>query len=88
MTNLNNANKSKIKTSFSLSHTLNIFFKRKLIVNNDDDKSSIITDDLIKLRNQFQHYLGKANDSITKEVIFKKLKEIISNNHSNDKEYI
>ena len=84
MTNLNNPNKSKIKTSSSLSRTLNNFFKRKILVNDDDDKSSIINDDPIKLRNQFQHYLGKANDSITKEVSFKKLKEIISNNHSND----
>ena len=84
MSNLNYPNKSKIKTSSSLSRTLNNFFKKKLLVNDDDDKSSIINDDPIKLRNQFQHYLGKANDNITKEVSFKKLKEIITNNHTND----
>ena len=83
MSNLN-PNK-KIKTSSSFSRTLNNFFlKNKILVNDDDDKSSIINDDPIKLRNQFQHYLGKANDKTTKEVSFKKLKEIITNNHSNE----
>ena len=80
-----NPSKNKIKTSSSFSRTLNNFFlKNKLLVNDDDDKSSIINDDPIKLRNQFQHYLGKANEKMTKEVSFKKLKEIITNNHSNE----
>ena len=84
MSNLN-SNRNKIKTTNSFSRTLNNFFsKNKIFFNDDDDKSSIINDDPIKLRNQFQHYLGKANDKNTKEVSFKKLKEIITNNHSND----
>ena len=85
MSNLNTSNKNKIKTASSFSRTLNNYFlKNKLLVNDDDDKSSIINDDPIKLRNQFQHYLGKVNDKTTKEVSYKKLKEIITNNHSND----
>ena len=85
MSNLNTSNKNKIKTTSSFSRTLNNFFlKNKLLVNDDDDKSSITNDDPIKLRNQFQHYLGKVNDKTTKEVSYKKLKEIISNNHSNE----
>ena len=83
MSNLNNQNKNRIKTSSSFSRTLNNFFsKNKILFNDEDDKSSNINDDPIKLRNQFQHYLGKANDKTTKEVSFKKLKEIITNNHS------
>ena len=85
MSNLNTSNKNKIKTTSSFSRTLNNYFlKNKLLVNDDDDKSSIINDDPIKLRNQFQHYLGKVNDKTTKEVSYKKLKEIITNNHSNE----
>ena len=84
MSNLN-SNRNKIKTSSSFTRTLNNFFvKNKILFNDDDDKSSIINDDPIKLRNQFQHYLGKANDKTTKEVSFKKLKEIITNNNSNE----
>ena len=85
MSNLNTSNKNKIMTTSSFSHTLNNYFlKNKLLVNDDDDKSSIINDDPIKLRNKFQHYLGKVNDKTTKEVSYKKLKEIITNNHSNE----
>ncbi len=80
-----NTNKNKIRPTSAFSRTLNNFFKRnKLLINDDDDKSSIINDDPIKLRNQFQYNLGKANDKTTKEVAFKKLKEIITNNHSTD----
>ena len=82
--NLNN-NKNKIRPTSSFSRTLNNFFQRnKLLINDDDDKSSIINDDPIKLRNQFQHNLGKANENSTKEVAFQKLKEIITNNHSTE----
>ena len=81
---INNPNKNKIRSSSSFSRTLNNFFtKNKILFNDDDDNTSIINDDPIKLRNQFQHYLGKANDKITKEVSFKKCKEIITKNHSN-----
>ena len=80
-----NSNKNRIKPTSSFSRTLNNFFqKNKLLINDDDDKSSIINDDPIKLRNQFQHYLGKANEKTTKEVSFQKLKEIITNNHSTE----
>ena len=80
-----NTNKNKIRPTSAFSRTLNNFFQRnKLLINDDDDKSSIINDDPIKLRNQFQYNLGKANDKTTKEVAFKKLKEIITNNHSTD----
>ena len=80
-----NTNKKKIRPTSAFSRTLNNFFQRnKLLINDDDDKSSIINDDPIKLRNQFQYNLGKANDKTTKEVAFKKLKEIITNNHSTD----
>ena len=80
-----NSNKNRIRPTSSFSRTLNNFFQRnKLLINDDDDKSSIINDDPIKLRNQFQHYLGKANEKTTKEVSFQKLKEIITNNHSTE----
>ena len=80
-----NSNKNRIRPTSSFSRTLNNFFqKNKLLINDDDDKSSIINDDPIKLRNQFQHYLGKANEKTTKEVSFQKLKEIITNNHSTE----
>ena len=78
-----NSNKNRIRPTSSFSRTLNNFFqKNKLLINDDDDKSSIINDDPIKLRNRFQHYLGKANEKTTKEVSFQKLKEIITNNHT------
>ena len=80
-----NSNKNRIRPTSSFSRTLNNFFQRnKLLINDDDDKSSFINDDPIKLRNQFQHYLGKANEKTTKEVSFQKLKEIITNNHSTE----
>ena len=73
---INNPNKNKIRSSSSFSRTLNNFFtKNKILFNDDDDNTSIINDDPIKLRNQFQHYLGKANDKITKEVSFKNVKK-------------
>ena len=78
-----NSNKNRIRPTSSFSRTLNNFFqKTKLLINDEDEKSSIIKDDPIKLRNQFQHYLGKANEKTTKEVSFQKLKDIINNNHS------
>ena len=80
-----NSYKNRIRPTSSFSRTLNNFFQRnKLLINDDDDKSSFINDDPIKLRNQFQHYLGKANEKTTKEVSFQKLKEIITNNHSTE----
>ena len=80
-----NSNKNRIRPTSSFTRTLNNFFQRnKLLINDDDDKSSFINDDPIKLRNQFQHYLGKANEKTTKEVSFQKLKEIITNNHSTE----
>ena len=80
-----NSNKNRIRPTSSFSRTLNNFFQRnKLLINDDDDKSSFINDDPIKLRNKFQHYLGKANEKTTKEVSFQKLKEIITNNHSTE----
>ena len=80
-----NTNKNRIRPTSSFTRTLNNFFQRnKLLINDDDDKSSFINDDPIKLRNQFQHYLGKANEKTTKEVSFQKLKEIITNNHSTE----
>ena len=80
-----NSNKNRIRPTSSFSRTLNNFFQRnKLLINDDDDKSSFINDDPIKLGNQFQHYLGKANEKTTKEVSFQKLKEIITNNHSTE----
>ena len=89
LNNISNSNinpsKSKIKSTSSFSRTLNNFFqKNKLLINDDDDNTSIINDDPIKLRNQFQHYLGKANEKTTKEISFQKLKEIINNNHTTD----
>ena len=63
-----NSNKNRIRPTSSFTRTLNNFFQRnKLLINDDDDKSSFINDDPIKLRNQFQHYLGKANEKTTKE---------------------
>ena len=84
ISNINDSNRHKIRTTSSFSKSLNNYFlKNKILFNDDDDKSSIINDDPIKLRNQFQHFLGKTNDKTTKEVSFKKLKEIITKNHSN-----
>ena len=80
-----NSNKNRIRPTSTFSRTLNNFFQRnKLLINDDDDKSSIINDDPMKLRNRFQHYLGKANEKTTKEVSFQKLKEIITNNHTTE----
>ena len=80
-----NLNKNKIRPTSSFSRTLNNFFrKNKLLINDEDDNTSIINNDPIKLRNQFQQYLGKANEKTTKEVAFKKLKEIINNNHTTE----
>ena len=80
-----NQNKNKTRPTSSFTRTLNNFFQRnKLLINDDDDQSLIINDDPIKLRNRFQHYLGKANEKTTKEVSFQKLKEIITNNHSTE----
>ena len=80
-----NQNKNKNRPTSTFTRTLNNFFQRnKLLINDEDDQSLIINDDPIKLRNQFQHYLGKANEKTTKEVSFQKLKEIITNNHSTE----
>ena len=80
-----NPNKNKTRPTSAFTRTLNNFFQRnKLLINDDDDQSLIINDDPIKLRNRFQHYLGKANEKTTKEVSFQKLKEIITNNHSTE----
>ena len=80
-----NPNKNKNRPTSTFTRTLNNFFQRnKLLINDEDDQSLIINDDPIKLRNQFQHYLGKANEKTTKEVSFQKLKEIITNNHSTE----
>ena len=79
--NKNNISKNKITNSFSKS--LNNFFrKNKIICNDDDDAPSLINEDPIKLRNTFQHFLGKSNENSTKEISFKKLKELITENHS------